>query len=124
MAKGIFIVLVATAFVAITIVLGSNSAITKFSDTCRKDGIDSRVALDRLIESGFLVTEERLSDEILRLYVVDQKWNSMDDDQRVDLAYHGYCLGPDGQDTVLVISQNSQRVLYSVVGGNPRSHVE
>jgi len=127
MAKGIFTVLVAAAAsVAISVALESSSAKTKFLNTCRDDGLDSRNALNRLKESGILFAEERRSDEILRLYIVDHKWHSMADHQRVELAYHGYCLVSDssGRGTVLVKSQNSQRVLYSVVGGYPQSHAE
>ncbi len=120
MARVFFIVLgIAAGFGVISIALSSNSEDENIAVTCREDGIDSRKALNDFIESGLVAAEERRSDKILRLYVVDQKWHSMGDDLRAEIAFHGYCMAIDssGRGTVLVKSRNSERILYSIVDG-------
>jgi len=120
MAKGFFIVLgIAAGFLAISIMLGSKSEDKNLATSCREDGIDSREALNQFKESGLVAAEERRSDKILRLYVVDQKWHSMGDDLRGKIAYHGYCLAIDssGRGTVLVKSRNSEHILHSIIDG-------
>jgi len=120
MAKKIFIILgIAIGLVAILAEPGSKSENKNLAATCREDGIDSRQVLNQMIESGIVAGEERRSDKILRLYVIDQKWHSMGDDMRAKIAYHGFCLAIVSSDhgTVLVKSRNSDRVLYSLIDG-------